>query len=108
ATLMSNSPIDDRTTLPDPAAGPAQVIQHQPAAPPFVARFFGKYLLQARLGRGGMGEVYQAYDTKIERAVALKVIRRADGKPPRPEEVRQFQMEVKAVAKLDHPRIIPV
>ena len=61
------------------------------------------YRIQARLGTGGMGEVYLAHDTKLGRVVALKIIRRdfADD----PDRMRRFQQEARAVAALNHPNV---
>jgi serine/threonine protein kinase len=63
----------------------------------------GPYEVLAPLGAGGMGEVYRARDTRLERTVAVKVL------PPRlssSEEMRQrFEREAKAVSQLSHPHI---
>ena len=67
---------------------------------------FGRYRLVELLGRGGMGEVWQAYDTAIDRVVALKVLPAnfAD------DEVFQerFRREAKAAAGLDEPHVVPI
>jgi TolB-like protein len=64
------------------------------------------YRITARLGAGGMGEVYLAEDTKLERRVALKVLP-ADlaGDPDR---LKRLQREARALAALDHPNIVTV
>ena len=65
-----------------------------------------RYRLGALLGRGGMGAVYRATDTMLDREVAIKVI------PPElarmPEIVSRFEREARTAAKLDHPSIIPI
>ena len=66
----------------------------------------GQYVLQEKLGAGGMGQVYKAYHPGMERLVAIKVIL-AKGKIDE-ESVRRFEREVKAAAKLSHPNIITV
>src|SRR5262245_34351075 len=57
------------------------------------------------LGRGGMGEVIAARDRKIERDVAIKLVRSAQ---PSAEEIARFEREARIQARLDHPAIVPV
>jgi serine/threonine protein kinase/tetratricopeptide (TPR) repeat protein len=66
----------------------------------------GPYRLDSRLGRGGMGEVYRGYDSRLERPVALKRIHPAVGDPEL--ALRRFQREARAVARLRHPAIVQV
>ena len=67
---------------------------------------FGTFRIVALLGRGGMATVYEAYDTRLERAVALKVL------PPyflREKDIaRRFEQEAKVIARLEHPAIVPI
>jgi serine/threonine protein kinase len=67
---------------------------------------FGHYQLQQLIGRGGMGEVYRAYDTKTDRIVALKLL------PPHmaADEVFQqrFRRESQAAAGLNDPHVVPI
>jgi serine/threonine-protein kinase len=67
---------------------------------------FGDYELLAEIGRGGMGVVYRARQVRLERLVALKMIRR-DRLDRDPERVR-FHNEARLVADLDHPNIVPI
>jgi serine/threonine protein kinase len=67
-------------------------------------RQFGRYELQRQLGKGGMGTVYLARDTQLERLVALKVPN-LEGDP---SHARQFLREARAAAALHHPNICPV
>ncbi len=66
----------------------------------------GAYEILAPLGQGGMGEVYRARDTKLDRDVAVKVL------PPHladnPAALARFEREAKAVAALSHPNILAI
>jgi serine/threonine-protein kinase len=64
----------------------------------------GHYLLLERLGSGGMGQVYKARHQRIDRLVALKVIRK--DRLGDQEAVRRFQREIQAIARLSHPNIV--
>ncbi len=63
----------------------------------------GPYEILSPLGAGGMGEVYKARDTRLDRTVAIKILREASAALP---EVRQrFEREARAVSSLNHPNI---
>jgi predicted Ser/Thr protein kinase len=64
------------------------------------------YRVVGQLGRGGMGVVYKALQTGLNRPVALKMI--LTGQWASPAEVQRFRLEAEAVALLDHPNIVPV
>src|SRR5579859_1437691 len=66
----------------------------------------GKYTLQERLGRGGMGEVWKAYDSQLRRYVAIKLLQ-ADLRA-NPDFVSRFTREAQFVASLHHPNIIQI
>ena len=66
----------------------------------------GHYNIRASLGAGGMGEVYRATDTRLERDVALKVLP-AD-MASNPDRLERFRREARALAALDHPGIVTV
>ena len=57
------------------------------------------------LGDGGFGEVYQAYDPRLDRDVALKVLKQAN---PTERVIHRFFREARAAARLEHPHIVPV
>src|SRR5215470_8542020 len=63
-----------------------------------------RYVLLERLGEGGMGVVYTAYDALLERKVALKVLLREESAQMRARLVREAQ----ALAKLNHPNVVTV
>jgi len=69
----------------------------------------GRYQILRELGQGGMGVVYLAYDPHLERQVVVKkIIYQPFDKNQHQETLRRFQQEAKAIARLDHPAIIPV
>jgi tetratricopeptide (TPR) repeat protein/tRNA A-37 threonylcarbamoyl transferase component Bud32 len=67
---------------------------------------FGDYELLEKLGEGGMGTVYKARHGKLNRLVALKLLR--PGARASPEESARFRNEAESVAQLDHPNIQPI
>ncbi|MBM4070701.1 MAG: hypothetical protein FJ271_17365 [Planctomycetes bacterium] len=64
----------------------------------------GAYVLQERLGEGGMGTVFKARQRSLGRVVALKVIRK--DRVVNPQTVKRFQREIRAAAQLNHPNIV--
>ena len=63
----------------------------------------GVYEVSAKIGEGGMGEVYQARDTKLDRNMALKVLPEAFTADP--DRLARFEREAKVLASLNHPNI---
>ncbi|HEY2954655.1 MAG TPA: protein kinase [Candidatus Eisenbacteria bacterium] len=66
----------------------------------------GPYLLQGEIGRGGMGVVYLARDTRLDREVAIKMLPEDVGKDP--EQLARFRREARLLALLNHPNIATI
>jgi hypothetical protein len=81
---------DERPEAPDPETADG--------------RRLGEYQLLEKLGEGGMGVVYRARHTELDRLVAVKVL--ASGRLGDEEAVARFRREIRAAGKLDHPNIV--
>ena len=66
----------------------------------------GPYSVTAKIGEGGMGQVYQATDTKLNRQVALKILPEAFATDP--DRLARFQREAQVLASLNHPGIAAI
>ena len=66
----------------------------------------GRYLLRRRRGRGGMGTVYEALDTALDRRVAVKVVR--DDLTSSPVAAERFRQEARVAASFTHPNVVTV
>src|SRR5687768_1727324 len=66
----------------------------------------GGYELRQRIGRGGFGAVYRAYQPAIDREVAIKII--LSEYANKPSFIRNFEIEAQLVARLEHPYIVPL
>ncbi len=66
----------------------------------------GSYQIVSQLGEGGMAAVYKAYQPRMDRYVALKILPRYYASDP--EFVARFKQEARVIAKLEHPHILPV
>ena len=83
----------------------AQSIAREEDAGLLVGRV-GDYDIASLIGRGGMGEVYEAHDTRLGRKVALKLLRPA--LTGNPDAVRRFEQEARAASSLNHPNIVTI
>src|SRR5262245_54074407 len=65
-----------------------------------------RYALRTLLGKGGMGEVWLAHDLRIDRDIAVKLMR--GGGSTDPELIARFLREARVQGRLDHPSVVPV
>jgi len=72
----------------------------------FNGQSLGPYRILEQIGKGGMATVYKAYEPSLDRYVAIKVL--PEYFAHYPEFVSRFEREAKAIAKLDHPNIVPI
>src|SRR5437660_2063951 len=101
-SLLAREP--DAENLSETARATTVAGSHLRRGPALVrGQTFGSYRILRLLGSGGMGEVYMARDTRLKRAVAIKVLLQniSEGSDLR----ERFQRESKAIAKLNHPNI---
>src|SRR5262245_53750764 len=94
ARLLGDAPL---------AAGPGSAGAHEP--PPRLTPIPGLEVLE-ELGRGGMGVVFKARQTALNRVVALKVI--AAGEHARAAELSRFKTEAQSIARVQHPNIVAI
>src|SRR5438132_1289242 len=73
---------------------------------PMIGQALGHYRIESKLGMGGMGVVYRAFDTHLDRPVAVKVLR--PDAIVTAEQKRRFVQEAKAASALNHPNIVHV
>lgn len=77
-----------------------------PSAEEIPASFDSRYEIRRLVGRGGMGAVYEGYDARLARRVAIKILPKDTGADP--GALARFEREAKAMAALDHPNIVHI
>lgn len=92
---------DETPTLAD--EGWKEKLTHTPNQE---GKYFGRYEILEKIGKGGMGEVYKAYDSQLQRVVALKLP--IFQETPTPTHMERFLREAKTTAGLRHPNIVTV
>ncbi len=70
-----------------------------------ISRTFGHYKIIEKIGAGGMGEVYRALDTRLDREIAIKILPEGTSDP---ERLKRFEREARTVAALKHPNIVTI
>jgi tetratricopeptide (TPR) repeat protein len=93
-------------TLPDDDAA-------SPIVPPTSSQLergasLGRYIVTGRLGSGGMGVVYAAYDPELDRKLAIKLLREDHGSGGATDRRARLVREAQALARLDHPNVVAV
>jgi tetratricopeptide (TPR) repeat protein len=104
---LDGGPATPRPDEPTVGAYPStQAVSPSPRDPAMLPEQFGRYRIIKKLGQGGMGSVYLAHDSQLDRQVALKVPHFAAGAGP--EVLQRFDREARTAATLEHPNICPV
>ena len=95
-----------RTFLETPALELAGNMSGEGTGQSMIGRQFGPYSVVSLLGKGGMGEVYRAHDSQLQRDVALKLLPHLFASDP--ERLARFQREAQVLATLNHPNIAQI
>ena len=100
---------DDPEVTAATAVEPRTARVRAPDDDPAIPSRLGHFQLLERIGRGGMGTVYSAFDLRLDRKVAIKVLAKDDGSPEKDHQRQQRLLrEAQAMAKLTHPNVVPV
>ena len=95
-----------KSSFIDPPVLPETVELRDDSHESLLGRYIGPYQVINQLGRGGMGEVFLAQDTRLGRKVALKMLPAAFTQNP--DRVSRFEREAKAASALNHPNILTI
>jgi serine/threonine-protein kinase len=104
----SSCPSDTETLdyVPTPQSLESTIGSSAKPGPPLpVPERIGRFYPRERIGGGSFGEVYRAYDPRLDREVALKVLKDAN---PSARVLERFFREARAAARLDHPNLVPL
>src|ERR1043166_715696 len=71
-----------------------------------IDQVLGHYKILQKIGFGGMGDVYRAHDDRLDRDVAIKILK--PGSVGDPDRLRRFEQEARAAAALNHPNIVAI
>jgi serine/threonine-protein kinase len=97
-------PVGDATLISaGPGAAPAEPVSPSAIGRALQGSMLGDYRLDRYVGGGGMGAVFRAHDTTLDRVVAVKVLSRGQGADE--EMLRRFRIEAQSAARLDHENI---
>ena len=97
-------PADDATLISaGPEAAPAEPVSASAIGRTLQGSMLGGYRLDRYVGGGGMGAVFRAHDTTLDRVVAVKVLSRGQGTDE--DMLRRFRIEAQSAARLDHENI---
>lgn len=94
---------------PDDGTDPATIVPRKKPvsnSDPMIGKDLGAYRIEARIGGGGMGDVYKAVDRRLGRAVAIKVL--AENLAKDEDAQKRFQNEARAAARLNHPHVVTI
>jgi serine/threonine-protein kinase len=97
---------EEGTLIDAPAYAAAAMLIEREEASSFVGKSIGQYQIVSLLGKGGVGEVYRARDSRLCRDVALKVLSQNLWRDA--AQLRRFEREARAASALNHPNIITV
>ena len=93
----------ERPAVPGRLASAVRRLEQSSVPGRFVGRVFGSYEVKALIAAGGMGEVYRAVDTRLNRTVAIKTL--PEHLSNDPERIERFKREARIVSSLNHPHI---
>jgi len=96
-------PVSDATVISAGSAAPAEMVSTTAIGGALQGTMLGPYRLEQFVGGGGMGAVFRAHDTTLDRVVAVKVLSRAQSADE--EMLRRFRNEAQSAARLDHENI---